>query len=108
MDRKKKIENEVRKTLELMDRDSGLPPDPYFYTRLSAKIEEREHSVKSVAALLRPALLIILFVLNVGTVAWYWGQLHSVNEGNARLELATILAGELQTQTQTLDILNLK
>lgn len=108
MEKRKRIESEIRKTLAEFDRAVGLEPDPYFFTRLSAKIAGRQRARRAFANRLRPALLAILFVLNAGTAVWYWGELKAVNNSQARQELATILAGELKTQTQSFDILKIK
>ena len=70
-ERKRQIEKEVIKTLQQLDRFEKLESDPFFYTQLQAKLKGlQEHSILSVTEsfvgrYLRPAFLVLLFVLNL-------------------------------------------
>ena len=70
MKKKARIEEEVEKTLQCFETTEKVEPNPFFYTRLQAKIrsieEKKESSKKSGLSLaLRPALLLCLVVINL-------------------------------------------
>ena len=73
MNKRERIEQEIEKTLECFDRAEHLKVDPYFYTRLQARIKDIEkrkrfswQEMLSVKAL-RPILLTAIVVLNIFT-----------------------------------------
>ena len=68
------IQHEVRKTLECLDRMPELKGNPFLYTRVEARLRElaahkKETVGHRVVAVLKPALLFILVVVNIITVA---------------------------------------
>ncbi len=71
MERKEHIEQEVEKTLQCFETSEKIEPNPFFYTRLHAKIraleekEERSRRQRFILSSLGPALLVFLVVLNV-------------------------------------------
>ena len=71
MERKKRIEEEVDKTLESFDTFERIEPSPFFTTRLQARIKEFEQRQERTLSSwfrpsrLRPALIAVLLVLNL-------------------------------------------
>ena len=70
-ERKRQIEREVEKTLQQLDRFEKLESDPFFYTRLQAKLKSLQGrpilsvTESSVGRYLRFTFLILLFFLNL-------------------------------------------
>ena len=70
-ERKRRIEKEVEKTLQQLDRFEKLESDPFFYIRLQAKLKSLQGrpilsvTESSVGRYLRFAFLILLFFLNL-------------------------------------------
>lgn len=108
MNRKEKIEQEVRKTLEQFDQAEKLPPDPYFYTRLKSRLDEKQHRGVRFPALLKPAFLALLFILNVLTASWYLSAGSTATQSNGRQELAALFASEFRTQQENIELFNVK
>ena len=98
MDRKKKIEQEIAKTLEQFDRVERLPEDPYFYTRLQARLKSREETNALFPRVLRPAIVTALLLLNIGTAYFYLNTGTSGQTTGQRQELAQMMAEELSMQ----------
>lgn len=73
MNRKQKIEQEVEKTLEQFERAERLPGNPYFYTRVQARLDESEPVKRKslVPAVLKPVFLGVLVSLNVLTAVYF-------------------------------------
>lgn len=72
MKNKKQIEQEVIKTLQCFEHRESIECNPFFSTRVLARIrsleeEKRARSLRKVFSLsyLRPALLILIVVLNI-------------------------------------------
>ena len=71
MDKKERIEEEVEKTLQCFEDFEKLEPNPFFLTRLKAKIRsfeaEQERTIQPGRRLwfLHPAVLSLLVVLNL-------------------------------------------
>lgn len=96
MNKKEKIEQEISKTLEKFDQADNMPPNPYFYTRVQARLEKKQKHQNVFFAILKPALIIALVVLNVSTAFWYFRGTVQQEQTNSRQELAEILAGDLK------------
>lgn len=96
MNKKEKIEQEISKTFEQFDRADKLPSNPYFYTRVQARLEEKKKQQNVFFAILKPALIIALLAVNMSTVIWYLGGTEQQDQTNSRQELAEILAGDLK------------
>ncbi len=67
MNKKDTIEQEIQKTLDQIENTENLPPNPYFYTRVQARLEERRKKQNVFSAILRPALLTALVAINLST-----------------------------------------
>ena len=96
MNRKEKIEQEINKTLEQFDQADKLPQNPYFYTRVQARLEEKQKQQNVFFAILKPALIIALIVVNMSTAIWYLGGAEQQDQINPRQELAEILADDFE------------
>ncbi|MCK5148990.1 hypothetical protein KAR48_19700 [bacterium] len=71
--RKKHVENEVERTMELLGEDAPLKADAFFFTRLQARIREEEAAhhflVPSLWQRWRPMVLAALVGVNIITAA---------------------------------------
>ncbi len=82
MDKQKRLQDEVDKTLEMMDRMESLEAGPYFYTRLESKLRSRErekrHWLPNISQVLdkglRPVLLTLLIVINMISAVFFMVQ----------------------------------
>jgi hypothetical protein len=82
MDKQKRLQDEVDKTLEMMDRMESLEAGPYFYTRLESKLRSRErekrHWLPNISQVLdkglRPILLTLLIVINMISAVFFMVQ----------------------------------
>jgi hypothetical protein len=108
MDRKKRIEQEVQKTLEQFQKAEQLPPDPYFYTRLKSRLDEKQRMGVKIPVLLKPAFLAMLLILNVVTASWYLGVVGTSSNYNDRQELVTWMANEFRVQPESVELLIVK
>ncbi len=79
MGRQKEIEQEVEKTLQLLRREEDIHVDPFFYTRVQAKITEAERSITSWLVNWKTALLAGLLGLNVITAVFWISNSASLN-----------------------------
>ena len=74
MDKRKKVREEVEKTMSLLDRMQNLEAGPYFYTRVQARLHSKERKKKTIlsgfpgARVLKPALLLLLLMINLISV----------------------------------------
>lgn len=98
MDRKKKIEEEIARTLAEFDRAERLPEDPYFYTRLQARLNRREVKNTLFTRILRPAIVTALLLLNIGTAYFYLNTGTSGKTTNQRQELARLMVEDLNME----------
>lgn len=105
MDKKEKIEEEIRKTLAVFDQKESLPPNPYFYTRVQQRIKEHSANNSTVWGFLKPALLTILLLFNVGTFVWYFNSNEDYTSTENQNELIEILSSDLNLNTNQNNIL---
>jgi hypothetical protein len=77
MTRKEKIKQEVQKTLDFFNQAERINSDPFFYTRLKARIEELDtqprqlQGWKIVWSILKPALIVCIVALNIMTATMF-------------------------------------
>ena len=70
MDKMKRVEEEIEKTMDLLDNVGKLEPNPYLFTRIKTRLDERgEKNTQlkeegSFAVKLLPALMVLLVVFN--------------------------------------------
>ena len=99
MKSKEQIAQEVMKTLQCFDQRTPLESNPFFSTRVLARIrnleeEKRARSLRKVFSLgsLRPALLTLIVVLNVVSAIIVFRGSH--NQTNIRDQYLTEFADE--------------
>jgi hypothetical protein len=98
MNKKAEIEREILKTLEVFERPDKLPPDPHFYGRVVARLGEHGGSRRTFLAVLRPALVTVLVVLNISTAVWYIGGRGRKAAAQRELTLSEVLAKDLNLE----------
>ena len=99
MDKKEKIEEEIRKTLDVFEQKESLPPNPYFFTRVQQRINERSGSKSTTMEFLKPALLTFLLLINVGTFIWYFNSSANYSSAEKQQELIEYLSSDLNLNT---------
>lgn len=108
MKEKKRIEEEVQKSMELLDQQESLPPDPYFYTRLRARIDSRNQQHRVLSLSLKPALLALLVMMNLGTAVWYLAGDSSSAEKSNRDTLIELLAEDISLDSKSSAVIDLE
>ncbi|HTY35484.1 MAG TPA: hypothetical protein VMH23_00130 [Bacteroidota bacterium] len=72
MNKAERINNEVRRTMDLLDKMPRLETNPFIFTRIQARLNEevsgRSRSTGMAWTMIRFALLALLIVSNVATV----------------------------------------
>ena len=104
MNKKEKIEEEVRKTLNVFELKESLPSNPYFYTRIQQRIKEKTENNSTSLGFLKPALLVCLLLINVGTFIWYFNSSEDYYVTETRQELIEILSSDLNLKTNQSNI----
>lgn len=105
MNSKARIEKEVKKTMDLLVKEKPIKTDPFFYTRLKARIKEEETSKQR--KLIRKPIgwkIIVtagMVVLNIITAA----ILVNSNDVN-RQKLKTVFSEEYTLTSETGDLLS--
>lgn len=99
MNKQVKIQNEIDKTLGLFDKKESLPPNPYFYTRVKQRLNERTKERFSIFSVLKPAFFTALIALNLTTAIWYTSSDGSVISSDADLELVDILKTDFNLES---------
>lgn len=100
MNKKENIQNEVDKTLGLFDKKESLPPNPYFYTRVQQRINEKSRKEFSIFGLLKPAFFTALIALNLTTAIWYTSSDSLTNQTDTNVELADILKSDFNLDSE--------
>ena len=101
MNKKEKIENEVNKTMELFDKKESLPPNPYFYTRVQQRLNEKSKKEISFSAILKPAFFTVLVALNLTTAIWYTSSENLTYQTDSKILLTDILKSDLNLESNT-------
>ncbi|MBI9072637.1 MAG: hypothetical protein JEY94_13625 [Melioribacteraceae bacterium] len=107
MNKKNTIEEEIQKTLAQFDNAERLPSNPYFYTRVKQRIDERKKTHRTFFAVLKPATLALLLLINVSTVTWYLNG-STTTSVDTKSELAEILSGDLNLEVEETDLFNIE
>lgn len=100
MNKKENIQNEVDKTLGLFDKKESLPPNPYFYTRVQQRINEKSRKEFSIFGILKPAFFTALIALNLTTAIWYTSSDSLTNQTDTNVELADILKSDFNLDSE--------
>jgi hypothetical protein len=71
MKSKQQIEAEIDRTLQQFEPSEKLPENPWFATRLQQRIETEPNERITFAAVLKPAILVLLLAVNIISAAVY-------------------------------------
>ncbi|MBU0473795.1 MAG: hypothetical protein KKF62_06485 [Bacteroidetes bacterium] len=97
MNKKENIENEIQKTIKQFELKEQLQPNPYFYTRVKSRLEERRNKPKRFySSILQPALLTALVALNLSTAIWYFNSNAQYIETNSKSKLVDIFSEDFK------------
>ena len=99
MSKQEKIQNEIDKTLGLFDKKESLPPNPYFYTRVKQRINEKPKKEFTLSAVLKPAFFTVLVALNLTTAIWYTSSDSIISNTETDLELVDILKTDFNLES---------
>ena len=99
MNKQEKVQNEIDKTLGMFEKKESLPPNPYFYTRIKQRLNEKTKKEFSIFSVLKPAFFTALIALNLTTAIWYTSSDSSVISIETDLELVDILKSDLNLET---------
>ena len=91
-----KSENEIEETLKYLKPDKRLTVDPYFYTRLKAKIDEGKKEgdlakEKWTFGFFKPAFLFIVIILNIISAFYF------LNSGAKENDVTSLYYSKLKT-----------
>ena len=86
LDTKKKIQDEVEKTLAILDNVEKIEGNPYLFTRIKANLNMQKRisrfSLAPVLASPRLALIIVLLILNLVSTVLFFFQNNTVVKNN--------------------------
>lgn len=108
MNKKEQIEQQVNKTLDQFEQAEQLPPNPYFYNRVQARLDESRRKQTILSAILKPALLTALVLVNFSTAFWYMGGTIQTERNENRQELVDLLTSDLNLENDQTDLLDIK
>lgn len=108
MNKHEKIQNEIDKTLGLFDKKESLPPNPYFYTRVKQRLNEKSKKGSTFWGVLKPALMTGLFLVNMGTVLWHFNSSEIYTQVSSQEELIEVLTSDLNLGEIQTDLFNLE
>lgn len=100
MNKKENIKSEIEKTLDMLDHKESLPPNPYFYTRVKQRLNEKSRKKFTFAAILKPAFFTALIALNLTTAIWYTSSESFNNNSDTNLVLADIFKSDFNLETK--------
>ena len=100
MNKKEKIQSEIDRTLDLFDQKESLPPNPYFYTRVKQRLNEKSRKEFSFSAVLKPAFFTALVALNLTTAVWYTSSESLTSQTNTNIVLADILKSDFNLESK--------
>lgn len=99
MNEQEKIQNEIEKTMGLLNKKESLQPNPYLYTRIQQKLNEKPKKEFSIFSILKPAFFTALLALNITTAIWYTNSDSLINSTETDLELVDILKSDLNLES---------
>lgn len=94
MNKQEKIQYEIDKTLGLLEQKEELQPNPYFYTRVQQKLNEKSKKNFSIFSILKPAFFTALIALNLTTAIWYTSSNALTVSSKMDVELVDILKSD--------------
>lgn len=98
MDKQDKIEKEIDKTLAMFEKKESLTPNPYFYTRVKQRLDDRKKKRFTISDILKPAFFTLLIILNLTTAIWYTSSDSSIIISDSDLELVDILKSDFNLE----------
>lgn len=107
MDRKKRIEQEINKTLEVFDLEEKLPHNPQFFAQLQTRMEEKPKE-RVVFATLRPVLLAALLIFNIVTAISYINNGGIIAQDISEQDPYELLANDFNLNQDQIDLLNIQ
>ncbi len=97
MNKKENIESEIQKTMKQFELKEQLQPNPYFYTRVKTRLDERRSKPrKFYSVILQPALLTALVALNLSTAIWYFNSSEQYSETIKKTNLIDIFSEDFK------------
>ena len=111
MEKKKKIEQEVAKTLQYLEKKENIACSPYFQARLMAriKVEEKNKSSLLIKYFTKPALISTIFVafILINMSSMLWALKESIEEKYDRDTYLSTFAQEYSLNTNYTDLITL-
>ncbi len=105
MKKQEKIESEIEKTLNQFENIETLEPNPYLFTRIKQKLEEKNKSKFNVEVILKPAFFTLLFAVNLITTIWYVNSTDEYYRTDTNQGLVEILSSDFNLENDQSDIL---
>lgn len=78
MEKHNKIEEEIQKTMESIEGLERMKANPFMFQRVHARIEEESNERLPILRVNYVVALLIIFLLNVLTLAYYYEDVSSV------------------------------
>ncbi|MCE5271735.1 hypothetical protein LLH00_10680 [bacterium] len=108
MNRARKIQAEVQRTLDCLDRVERMPEDPFFAARVLARLENLEGRrsqavvIRLAGRLIRPVFIIFLLMLNILSAMVLLNR-HTQSENQSRTQYISSLAEDVSlNQSQSI------
>ena len=108
MNKQEKIQNEIDKTLNLFDKKETLTPNPYFFTRVQQRLNEKSTKGSTFFGVQKPALMTGLFLLNIGTILWHFNSSEIYIQVSSQEELKELITSDLNLGEVQTDLFNLE
>lgn len=105
MNKQEKIQNEIDKTMGMFDKKESLKPNPYFYTRVQQRLNEKTKKEFSIFSVLKPVFFTALIALNITTAIWYTSSESSTNKTETNFELVDVLKSDFNLESDQTKIL---
>jgi len=102
MNRKQRIEQEIDRTLSQFDQAERLPSNPYFHTRVMARL----HDATAPSGVLKPIFLAVLLTLNILTAIYFIGG--GTSQSTARSDLLSEFAQEIGLEESDTEFINIQ
>lgn len=111
MEKKKRIDEEVNRTLNIFDEIPQIKENPFLYTKIKARLDGETSAGKQknyLAGILKPALLALILTLNALTAYYYFDTDLSSQQTTSSYSLVDQLNEEYTTNKIELTDLNLE
>ena len=105
MKKQEKIEQEITKTLTQFEKAEVLQPNPYLFTRIQQRLNEKNKRRNYFPRALKPAFFSALLAVNIITTVWYLNAEDLNNSNNSKLKLIEILSGDFNLENDQSDFL---